>query len=226
MPPDRRAAGGDGSHRSGPAALRRRAAAVAVLALVALTVVGAVLRVIVAHQSLFADELSTYWISATHGLGGVLSLLYGAGRIQHAEITPPLSFLRLVADHQARAHARAAAAAVADRRAPRRSRSCTCSGCARSAAAAALLAAALTTLSPFMIYYSAEARAYGLMMFWSSRRAAVDAARPRHGARAAGGFCTRSARARRSTRTTRACSSSPRSSSWVLWAQPAARRRR
>ncbi len=30
---------------------------------------------------------------------------------------------------------------------------------------AALLATALTTLSPFMIYYSAEARGYGLMIF-------------------------------------------------------------
>ena len=43
--------------------------------------------------SVFADELSTYWISARHSLGGVLSLLYSTGRIQHAEITPPLSFL-------------------------------------------------------------------------------------------------------------------------------------
>src|SRR5581483_2646734 len=32
--------------------------------------------------------------------------------------------------------------------------------------AAALVATALTTLSPFMIYYSTEARAYGLMMLF------------------------------------------------------------
>ena len=43
------------------------------------------------------------------------------------------------------------------------------------------LAAALTTLSPFMIYYSAEARAYGLMMLLVRRRGAVDAAGARHG---------------------------------------------
>src|SRR5437763_17076894 len=73
-----------------PVARRPSAAA---LAVAALTVAGAVVRVIVAHQSLFADELSTYWISATHSLGGVLSLMYGTGRIKHAEITPPLYFL-------------------------------------------------------------------------------------------------------------------------------------
>ena len=65
----------------------------AVLAVVALTVLGAVPRVIVAHQSVFADELSTYWISAQHSLHGVLSLMYGTGAIKHAEITPPLYFL-------------------------------------------------------------------------------------------------------------------------------------
>src|SRR5947209_12494181 len=50
-----------------PVARRPSAAA---LAVAALTVLGAAVRVIVAHQSVFADELSTYWISATHSLGG------------------------------------------------------------------------------------------------------------------------------------------------------------
>ena len=137
----------------------------AVLAVVALTVIGAVPRVIVAHQSVFADELSTYWISATHSLGGVLSLLYSTGRIHHAEITPPLSFLtswlstRLgTSPELLRLPALIAGTAtiplvylVGLRTVGRR---------------AALLATALTALSPFMIYYSAEARAYGLMMFF------------------------------------------------------------
>jgi hypothetical protein len=135
-----------------------------VLTVVALTVVGVVLRAIVADQSIFADELSTYWISATHSLGGVLSLLYGTGRIAHAEITPPLSFLlswlttRLGHSPELlRLPALVAGTAsipvvylLGLRTVGRR---------------AALVASALTTFSPFMIYYSAEARSYGLMMF-------------------------------------------------------------
>jgi hypothetical protein len=136
----------------------------AALAAAALTVVGALARVLVAHQSVFADELSTYWISATHSLGGVLSLLYSTGRIHHAEITPPLSFLASWLTTRAgtspellRLPALLAGTATVPlvyllglRTVGRR---------------AALLAAALTALSPFMIYYSAEARAYGLLMF-------------------------------------------------------------
>jgi hypothetical protein len=146
--------------------LRPRAEAIATpatIAVVALTVVGAVLRVLIAHQSIFADELSTYWISVRHSLGGVLSLLYSSGHIQHAEITPPLSFLaawlssRLGSSPEVlRLPALLAGTATIPliyvlglRTVGRR---------------AALLAAALTTFSPFMIYYSAEARAYGLLM--------------------------------------------------------------
>jgi hypothetical protein len=149
------------------AGLRHRAEAIAspsTVAVVALTVVGAVLRVLVARQSVFADELSTYWISVRHSLGGVLSLLYSTGRIQHAEITPPLSFLaswlssRLGGSPELlRLPALLAGTATIPliyvlgvRTVGRR---------------AALVAAALTTFSPFMIYYSAEARAYGLLMF-------------------------------------------------------------
>src|SRR5438270_8110193 len=143
---------------------RDRPAIAAAATVAALTLVGAVLRVIVAGQSVFADELSTFWISATHSLGGVLSLMYSTGRIHHAEITPPLSFLASWLTTRAgtspellRLPALIAGTAtialvylVGLRTVGRR---------------AALLAAALTALSPFMIYYSAEARAYGLLMF-------------------------------------------------------------
>ena len=134
------------------------------LAVAALTILGAVLRVIVAHQSVFADELSTYWISATHGLGGVLSLLYSTGRIHHAEITPPLSFLATWVStrfgHSAellRAPALLAGTATIPL--------IYLLGLRTIGRRAALVATALATFAPFMIYYSAEARAYGLMMF-------------------------------------------------------------
>jgi Dolichyl-phosphate-mannose-protein mannosyltransferase len=142
----------------------RSAGLAPVLAVAALSIVGAVLRVIVARQSVFADELSTYWISATHGLGDVVSLLYSAGLIHHAEITPPLSFLASwlttrLGHSPELLRLPALIAGVASipavyllglRMVRRRT---------------ALVATALTAFSPFMIYYSAEARAYGLMMF-------------------------------------------------------------
>lgn len=156
------AASGDAPGAGARTAPRRPS--LAIPAVVALTLLGAVPRLIVAHQSVFADELSTYWISATHGLGGVLSLLYSSGRIQHAEITPPLSFLASWLTTRAgktvellRLPALIAGIATIPlvyvlglRTVGRR---------------AAVPAAALIALSPFMIYYSAEARAYGLMMF-------------------------------------------------------------
>jgi uncharacterized membrane protein len=149
----------------GPRARAARfAVSPAVLGVVALTAAGAVIRVLVAHQSVFADELSTYWISASHGLGGVVSLLYSTGRIHYAEISPPLSFVASWLSTQLgttpelmRLPALLAGTATIPlvfllglRSVGRR---------------AALLATALTALSPFMIYYSAEARAYGLLMF-------------------------------------------------------------
>ena len=167
----------------------------AALVVVALTVAGAIVRVIVGRQSVFADELSTYWISATHSLGGVLSLLYSTGRIHHAEITPPLSFLaswlttRLGKTPELlRLPALLAGTATIPL--------VYLLGLRTSVGAAALLAAALTALSPFMIYYSAEARAYGLLMFFvalstlslllaldTGRRALVGAVRGVRGGR-------------------------------------------
>lgn len=132
-------------------------------ALVVLSVAGVVLRIIVAHQSLFADELSTYWISATHGLGGVLKLLYSVGPIKHAEITPPLYFVLAWATSQLghspellRLPSLIAGTATIPvvyllglRTVGRR---------------AALVATAATALAPFTVYYSANARAYAVMM--------------------------------------------------------------
>ena len=149
------------------------------LAVAALTAIGVVLRVIVARQSVFADELSTYWISATHSLGGVLSLLYSTGRIHHAEITPPLSFLASWLTTRAGTSSellRLPALIAGTATIPL----VYLLGLRTVGRRAALLASALTALSPFMIYYSAEARAYGLLMLLRGRLDAVDAARPGH----------------------------------------------
>src|ERR1022692_2576430 len=62
---------------------------VAVLAVAALMLGGIAIRVEVARQSFFGDELATYWIITTRGLGGLISALYAT----HDEITPPLFFV-------------------------------------------------------------------------------------------------------------------------------------
>src|SRR5436305_1528130 len=115
-----------------------------------LVTVGAVIRFLAARQSLFADELSTYWIVATHGLGGVMSLLYGSSAIQHAEITPPLQFVLSWLTSQLghspellRAPSLIAGVATIP--------AVYLLGLRTVGRRAALLATALTTLSPFMI---------------------------------------------------------------------------
>jgi 4-amino-4-deoxy-L-arabinose transferase-like glycosyltransferase len=124
----------------------------------ALTAIGVALRLVVAHQSLFADELSTRYIVAGRGLTDVVSIVH-----TDAEITPPLYFVSSwlttridLTPELLRAPSLLAGAAtiplvylLALRTVGRR---------------AALVAAALTTFSPFMVYYSAEARGYALMM--------------------------------------------------------------
>ncbi|MGK2950167.1 MAG: glycosyltransferase family 39 protein [Acidimicrobiales bacterium] len=127
-----------------------------VLALIVAT--GAVLRFALARQDLFADELATYWVVTTRGAADVVRTVSTT-----AEITPPLSFLLSWATTRIgrspellRLPALLAGIAtiplvhaVGLRTAGRR---------------AALLAAALTALSPFMAFYSAEARGYGVLM--------------------------------------------------------------
>jgi hypothetical protein len=147
--------------RSGgwPSITRRLAdpRALNVLAVVVLTCVGFAVRLAIAGQPLFADELATYWIISTNGLGGVVSTVHS-----DAEITPPLFFAAAWLTTQidltpelVRAPSLLAGAAsipliyLLGLRTVRRP--------------AALVAAGLTALSPFLIYYSAEARGYALM---------------------------------------------------------------
>jgi hypothetical protein len=132
--------------------------AAALLVVAALTVVGVALRLVVAHEALFADELSTYWIIDTHGLRGVISTVH-----TDAEITPPLyfvlSWIAIHAGHGAelvRAPSLVAGALTIP--------IVYLLGLRTVGRPAALVATALTTFAPFMVYYSAEARAYGLMM--------------------------------------------------------------
>lgn len=126
--------------------------------LLVLVVVGGAIRFVVAGQDLFADELATYWVVGTRDFSGVVETVSTT-----AEISPPFGFLlswlttRIdLTPELIRLPALIAGIAsillvyaIGVRSAGR---------------SPALLAAALTTFSPFMIFYSAEARGYGVMM--------------------------------------------------------------
>jgi Dolichyl-phosphate-mannose-protein mannosyltransferase len=124
----------------------------------AITVVGAAMRLVVLHDSPFADELSTYWIVSEHGLGGVISTVHS-----DAEITPPLYFvlawlttrLDLTVEMLRAPSFLAGVAAIP---------LVYLVGARTVGRTAALVAAAITALSPFMVYYSTEARGYELMI--------------------------------------------------------------
>lgn len=130
--------------------------AIAIVA--AITVVGAALRLVILQDSLFGDELSTYWIVSDHGLSGVVSTVH-----TDAEITPPLYFalawlttrLDLTPEMLRAPSFLAGVAAIP---------LVYLLGLRTVGRAAALVASLITALSPFMIFYSTEARGYEVMI--------------------------------------------------------------
>ena len=124
----------------------------------AITLVGAALRLVILQDSLFGDELSTYWIVSERSLGEVISTVH-----TDAEITPPLYFvlawlttrLDLTAEMLRAPSFLAGVAAIP---------LTYLLGLRTVGRAAALVASAITALSPFMIFYSTEARGYELMI--------------------------------------------------------------
>jgi hypothetical protein len=125
---------------------------------VGLTILGFALRLATFDQGLFADELSTYWIVHDRSLGDVLSSVRS-----NDEITPPLSFilgwltLKIGGDPEwVRLPSLIAGTATIPL--------VYLLGARTLNRTAGTIAAAVMTLSPFMIYYSVEARAYALMI--------------------------------------------------------------
>ena len=123
-----------------------------------MTVLGFGLRLAIFGQSLFGDELSTYWIVHDRSLGDVLSSVRS-----NDEITPPLYFvlgwltLEIGGDPEwVRLPSLIAGTATIPL--------VYLLGARTLNRTAGTIAAAVMTLSPFMIYYSAEARSYALMI--------------------------------------------------------------
>jgi hypothetical protein len=128
--------------------------------LIGLTLVGLVLRVRLMSNSLFEDELSTYYIVTGHGIGQIFAPHYG-----HAlELNPPLLFLlswiaeRLgSAPELLRLPSLLAGVATIPL--------VFAVGLRTVGRSGAVTAAALVALSPFLIFYSTQARPYALMVF-------------------------------------------------------------
>ena len=132
--------------------------AVVPVALVVFMVGGGLLRLSVAQQDLFADELATYWVVTTRSLSGLVRTITTT-----AEITPPFSFMlswftAKLGHSPVMIRLPALVAGIAS------IPLVYAVGVRTVGRGAALVATALTTLSPFMIYYSAEARGYGVLM--------------------------------------------------------------
>ncbi|HEY1358014.1 MAG TPA: glycosyltransferase family 39 protein [Thermoleophilaceae bacterium] len=119
-----------------------------------LTVLGLALRLPLQGQSLFADEISTWWIATTHGLGGAVSTVHS-----DAEITPPLYFvLSWLATRidQTPELLRLPSLLAGVAAIPLTYQL----GVKTVGRAAGLLAAGFVAVSPFMLFYSSEARGY------------------------------------------------------------------
>ena len=131
----------------------------ALAAVAALTAIGLAVRAALLGQTLFGDELSTWWVVTEHtGLAGVWDIVH-----TDAEITPPLYFLA------AKATTQIAATPEMLRLPSLIAGTVTIPlvywlGLRTVGRRAALLAAAFATLSPFLIFYSTEARTYALMI--------------------------------------------------------------
>ena len=131
----------------------------ALLLVGAITTVGLVLRLPHYHDSLFGDELSTYFIVTGHSLGRVIDLLQG----NSVDLNPPLFFVLAWAteglgDSPQLIRLGSFAAGIAAIPLTY------LLGLWTVGRRAALVGAALVALSPFLIFYTTEARAYGLVL--------------------------------------------------------------
>ena len=123
-----------------------------------LTVLGFAIRVAGFNQSIIADELSTYWIIKGHSLGDVLSSVRSDD-----EITPPLYFVLAWLSTKLGSNpdlVRLPSLVAGTATIPL----VYMLGARTVGRSAGLIGATIFTLSPFMIYYSTEARAYAVML--------------------------------------------------------------
>jgi mannosyltransferase len=137
----------------------RSLAGLSLLLVGTITTVGLLLRLPSFEDSLYGDELSTYFIVTDHSLGRVIDLLQG----NSVDLNPPLFFVLAWATERLGDPPQlirlvsllAGTAAIP---------LTYLLGLWTVGRRAGLVAAALMALSPFLIFYTTEARAYGLVL--------------------------------------------------------------
>ena len=139
----------------------RRSELAPLLAVGAFTVLGLLLRLPSFNDSLFGDELATYFIVTDHNLRDVVWLL--KGNSPTGDLSPPLFFMAAwltkgLAGHPESLRVVSLASGLAAIPLTY------LLGLWTVGRRAALLGSLLIALSPFLIFYTTEARAYGLML--------------------------------------------------------------
>jgi mannosyltransferase len=151
--------GGRRNGSAGSGRLERVSPARLVMLVAAITAVGLLLRLPSFNDSLFGDELSTYFIVTGHSVGHIIYLLQG----HSVDLNPPLFFLLVwvVERFGDGAHALRLVSLLAGTAAIPLTYLL---GLWTVGRRAAMVGAALMALSPFLIFYSTEARAYALLL--------------------------------------------------------------
>jgi mannosyltransferase len=125
-----------------------------------ITVGGLLLRLPSFNDSLAGDEISTFYIVAGHSLGRVMALVYS-----RQETTPPLYFILAWATKGLLGSAAQSIRLVSLLTGAAAIPLTFLLGLWTVGRRAALVAATLVACSPYMIYFSTEARAYMLVLF-------------------------------------------------------------
>ncbi|MGB9184983.1 MAG: glycosyltransferase family 39 protein [Solirubrobacteraceae bacterium] len=141
-------------------ALRSRSPRAEIWLVAAITIAGLALRLPSLHDSLFGDELSAYFVVAGRSLGGVMHLLDN----HSSELNPPLFFILAWTSTKLFGVSVVAMRLVSLLAGTAIIPLSFVLGRWTVGARAGLVAAALVALSPFMIYYSTEARPYALLI--------------------------------------------------------------
>jgi 4-amino-4-deoxy-L-arabinose transferase-like glycosyltransferase len=126
----------------------------------ALTLLGIALRLPALGDSLFGDELSSYFVVTGRSLAGTLHLLNGKA----IELNPPLYFLLAWTSEKLAGESQESLRLVSLLAGTASIPLTFVLGRLTVGRRPGLVATALVTLSPFLIFFSAEARAYALLM--------------------------------------------------------------
>jgi hypothetical protein len=126
----------------------------------ALTLVGLALRLPAFGDSLFGDELSAYYIVAGHSLGQVMHLLNN----HSTELNPPLFFVLAWFSEKIFGNSAESLKLVSLLAGTATIPLTYALGRVTVGARAAVVGCALVALSPFLIFYSTEARPYALLV--------------------------------------------------------------